>query len=209
MTRVKVCGMTRKKDALLAARLGAHAVGFIFHRGSPRFVPPERAARILESLPPFVASVGVFVNASAREIRETLRICPLSAVQLHGEESPAFCRGVPGRVIKAFRVRDGRLPRGISRYAVDALLLDTYRAGAYGGTGEVFDWEVARRAGRYGRIILAGGLNPSNVRRAVETVRPFAVDVSSGVETAPGRKDPGRLEAFFRAVNRASVSAHR
>ncbi len=203
MTRVKVCGITRRKDALRAVELGADALGFIFYPKSPRYIPPEKAAEIIRSLPPFVASVGVFVDASVREIRSAVRTCLLSAAQLHGMESPAYCREISVKVIKAFRVQGNRLPRGISRYAVDALLLDTFQSGVHGGTGKVFDWDVARRAGRYGKIILAGGLNAGNVREAVESVRPFAVDVSSGVETAPGKKDPKLLEEFFRQVNRA------
>ncbi len=201
MTRVKVCGIKRQKDARLAVDLGAHALGFIFYPKSPRYIEPEKAAEIIRSLPPFVAAVGVFVDAPLRGIRSVVRTCGLSAVQLHGSEPPEFCSNFSVKVIKGFRVKGGRLPRGISRYAVDALLLDTYKAGVPGGTGELFPWEVARRAGRYGKIILAGGMNPGNVREAIETVRPFAVDLSSGVEAAPGKKDPKLLEAFFRQVN--------
>jgi phosphoribosylanthranilate isomerase len=190
-------------DALRAVELGADALGFIFYSGSPRYIPPEKAAEIIRRLPPFVAAVGVFVDATAQEIGSAVRTCCLSAVQLHGREGPAFCREMPVKVIKGFRVKGNRLPPGISRFAVDALLLDTFRAGVHGGTGEVFDWEVARRAGRYGKIILAGGLNPGNVREAVRTVRPFAVDVSSGVEAAPGKKDPALLRDFFRQVSLA------
>jgi phosphoribosylanthranilate isomerase len=200
--RVKVCGITRRKDARLAVDLGADALGFIFYPKSPRYIEPEKAAEIIRGLPPFVGSVGVFVDAPARRVRSVVRTCSLSAVQLHGEESPEFCSNFSVKVIKGFRVKGNRLPRGISRYAVDALLLDTFKTGVPGGTGEVFPWEVARRAERYGRIILAGGLKPGNVRRAVETVRPFAVDVSSGVESAPGRKDIKLLEAFFDQVNK-------
>jgi len=203
VSRVKVCGITRPEDARHAVDLGADALGFVFHPGSPRCIDPEEAAEIVRSLPPFVASVGVFVDASVRRVRSVLGTCRLTAVQFHGQETPAYCRAFPVKVIKAFRVKANRLPSGIARYTVDALLLDTFRAGLPGGTGQVFDWAVARRAGRYGRIILAGGLNPGNVREAVEAVRPFAVDVSSGVESAPGKKDPKLLEEFFRQVNRA------
>jgi len=202
VTRVKVCGITRLEDARRAVDLGADALGFIFHPGSPRCISPEKAAEIIGRLPPFVACVGVFVNTSARRVRSVVRACRLSAVQFHGEESPDYCGGFPVKVIKGFRVKGSRLPAGISRYAVDALLLDTFRAGVPGGTGRVFDWDVARRAARYGRIILAGGLTPGNVREAVETVRPFAVDVASGVESSPGKKDPALLAEFFRQVNR-------
>jgi len=203
VTRVKVCGITRPRDARTAVDLGAAALGFIFYPGSPRYIDPDKAAEIIRGLPPFVASVGVFVDAPAGRVRSVIRACSLAAVQLHGAEPPEFCASLPVKVIKGFRVREGRMPPGISRYAVDALLLDTYRAGVPGGTGEVFPWEVACRARRYGKIILAGGLNPGNVREAVEAVRPYAVDVSSGVEAAPGIKDAGLLEAFFRQVREA------
>ena len=203
MTRVKVCGITRRRDALRAVDLGADALGFIFYPGSPRYIEPEKAAEIIRSIPPFVSPVGVFVDSTLREIRSVVRICQLSAVQLHGTENPAFCREISVKVIKAFRVEGDRLPRGISQYPVHALLLDTFQAGVHGGTGKVFDWDVARRAERYGRIILAGGLNPGNVRKAVKSVRPFAVDVSSGVESAPGKKDLKLLEDFFLQVNKA------
>ena len=203
MTRVKVCGITNREDARQAVDLGADALGFIFHPASPRYIAPEAAARIIRDLPPFVASVGVFVDASVLRVRSLVRNCLLSAVQFHGEETPAYCGGFPVKVIKAFRVKGTRLPRGLSRFVVDAILLDTFRSGVPGGTGQVFDWDVAKRAKRYGRIILAGGLNPANVRDAVQAVRPFAVDVSSGVEAFPGKKDPKLLEEFFLRVRRA------
>ena len=203
MIRVKVCGITRRKDALHAAELGAHALGFVFYRRSARYVDPEKAAAIIRSLPPFVATVGVFVDAPLREVRSIANRCRLSAVQLHGGESPEFCGQVPGRVIKAFRVQGPRMPRGVSRFRVDALLLDTYKAGTPGGTGEVFPWEVAARARRYGRVILAGGLHPGNVGQAVSVARPYAVDVSSGVEVSPGKKDPVLVEAFLKQVSLA------
>ena len=203
MTRVKVCGITNREDARQAVDLGADALGFIFHPASPRYIAPEAAARIIRDLPPFVASVGVFVDASVLRVRSLVRTCLLSAVQFHGEETPDYCGGFPVKVIKAFRVKGTRLPRGLSRFVVDAILLDTFRSGVPGGTGQVFDWDVAKRAKRYGRIILAGGLNPANVRDAVQAVRPFAVDVSSGVEAFPGKKDPKLLEEFFLRVRRA------
>jgi phosphoribosylanthranilate isomerase len=203
VTRVKVCGITNREDARQAVDLGADALGFIFHPASPRYIAPEAAARIIRDLPPFVASVGVFVDASVLRVRSVVRTCLLSAVQFHGEETPAYCGGFPVKVIKAFRVKGTRLPRGLTRFVVDAILLDTFRSGVPGGTGQVFDWDVANRAKRYGRIILAGGLNPANVRDAVQAVRPFAVDVSSGVEAFPGKKDPKLLEAFFHQVSRA------
>lgn len=204
MTRVKICGITRWEDARRAAELGADALGFIFHAASPRYIEPARAAEIAGRLPPFISTVGVFVDAPADEIRSTIDVCRLSAVQLHGRETPDFCRGFSVRVIKAFRVRGARLPAHVADYAVDALLLDTYRAGVPGGTGETFDWEVACEAKRLGPVILAGGLRPENVAAAVKQVRPYAVDVSSGVEVAPGRKDHDRMADF---VNRVRACA--
>ncbi len=197
MVRVKVCGITREEDALLAAELGADALGFVFHRASPRYITPREAGRIIQSLPPFLATVGVFVDAPLEEVESVIEQSGLSVVQLHGREPPEFCTRLAVKVIKALRVKGNTLPSGIDRYRVDALLLDTYREGLPGGTGTVFPWEVAREAKAYGRLILAGGLHPGNVREAVERVGPYAVDVSSGVEASPGRKDPALLAAFL------------
>ena len=200
MTRVKVCGITTLEDALHAADLGADAVGFIFYPKSPRYIPPPEAAEIIRGLPPFVASVGVFVDCPSGEVDSIAAACSLTAVQLHGSETPEFCDQFRVKVIKAFRVRDARLPPEIDRYRTDAILLDAFIEGSPGGTGKTFSWEVAREAKRFGRVILAGGLNCENVRNAIETVRPYAVDVSSGVETAPGKKDPIRLAEFLKKV---------
>lgn len=200
MTRVKVCGITTEEDAKLAADLGADAVGFVFCPPSPRYIPPPKAAEIIRGLPPFVATVGVFVDSPSLEIDAVLSECGLTAIQLHGREAPDFCSRFPVKVIKAFRVRNGELPPEISRYRVDAILLDAYREGMPGGTGMTFAWEVALDAKRYGRVVLAGGLNCGNVRQAIETARPYAVDVSSGVEAEPGKKDPIKLAEFIRQV---------
>ena len=200
MTRVKVCGITRRDDALRAVDLGVDALGFVFYPESPRYIQPEEAAEIIRALPPFVAPVGVFVDCPAAEIGSIIAECSLGAVQLHGNEAPDFCEGFRVKVIKAFRVRDDRLPPGIDRYRTDAILLDAFQEGIPGGTGTIFSWEVARRAKAYGRIILAGGLNCENIRDAIESVRPYAVDVSSGVEAAPGRKDAKRMAEFVNKV---------
>ncbi len=200
MTRVKVCGITRREDALRAADLGVDALGFVFYPPSPRFIRPEEAAEIIRALPPFVARVGVFVDRPAAEIHSIASECALTAVQLHGKEAPDFCERFRVKVIKAFRVRDGRLPPEIDQYRTDAILLDTYQEGIPGGTGTPFSWEAARKAKPYGRIILAGGLDCGNVREAMEAVRPYAVDVSSGVEEAPGRKDAKRMAEFVNKV---------
>jgi len=206
VTRVKICGITRLHDALHAVEWGADALGFVFTPRSPRFLSTRRARGIIRELPPFVIPVGVFVDAPRAEILAAIQECGLGAVQLHGRESPAFCGRFPVKVIKAFRVKGSRLPAGISSYGVHALLLDTYERGKPGGTGLSFPWEIARRAGRYGRVILAGGLNPGNVVRAIETARPYAVDVSSGVESRPGVKDPQLLRVFLETVKGHSFS---
>lgn len=198
MTKVKVCGITRWQDARIAVDHGVDALGFIFYPKSPRFLSPEKARYIIRKLPPFVTTVGVFVDAPLEEIQSLVLQCGLSSVQLHGHESPAFCKKCSTKVIKAFRVRGNRIPAGISRYAVDAFLLDTHRTGMPGGTGSIFPWDVARKARRYGKIILAGGLNVENISRAIRFVRPYAVDVSSGVEEKPGKKDPGLLRDFLK-----------
>lgn len=202
MTRVKVCGITNLEDAQLAAALGAVALGFIFYRKSPRAIEPEAASQIIRQLPPFVLSVGVFVNEEAGWVREVAERVRLDWLQLHGEEPPEYCRSLGRNVLKAIRVHDQaslaqlRPYRGIVR----AFLLDTYTAGQQGGTGQTFDWTLARAASSLGPIVLAGGLRPENVAAAIQAAAPQAVDVASGVEAAPGKKDPERLRAFFQAV---------
>jgi phosphoribosylanthranilate isomerase len=202
MLRVKICGITNREDALLAADLGAHALGFIFYAKSPRSVRPEAAREIIRALPPFVLTVGVFVDEEAQTVREIARFAGLDWLQLHGSESPEYCRSLGRRVIKGFRIRDegslSLLPP--YREAVQAFLLDTYRPGTLGGTGETFDWSLARKAGELGPVILAGGLTAANAAQAIAQARPQALDVASGVEAAPGKKDPAKLRAFFAAV---------
>jgi phosphoribosylanthranilate isomerase len=198
--KVKVCGTTRLKDALLAVECGADAIGFIFYKKSPRCVSVKTAKEICSKLPPFVLRVGVFVNETADRINRIADRCGLDAVQLHGDESPAFCKKIRVRLIKAVRVKDSGSLRGLSRYPVDGFLLDTYKEDQWGGTGKVFDWELAARAKKYGPVILAGGLNPRNVKAAIQKVKPYGVDVSSGVEQSPGKKDPKKVKAFLKAV---------
>lgn len=202
MVRIKICGITNLEDALLAAELGADALGFIFYPKSPRKVATETAREIIARLPPFVASVGVFVNEAAAAVRDLAAQVGLDWVQLHGQESPDYCRNLGRRVIKGFRIKDENSLMELEPYrdAVQAFLLDTYKKGQVGGTGEVFDWHLAREAKPYGRIILAGGLNAENVAQAIEVAQPQAVDAASGTEAAPGRKAPDKLRAFFRAV---------
>ena len=200
--RVKVCGTTRLKDALLAVECGADAIGFIFYKKSPRYVTAKTAKEICSKLPPFVHRVGVFVNETADKINRIADRCGLDAVQLHGDESPAFCKKIKRRVIKVVRVKNTASLKEMSRYAVDAFLLDTYKEHQWGGTGKVFDWELATRAKKYGPVILAGGLNPGNVKEAIQKVQPYGVDVSSGVEQSPGKKDPRKVKAFLKALRK-------
>ena len=200
--RVKVCGTTRLKDALLAVECGADAIGFIFYKKSPRYVTEKTVKEICSKLPPFVHRVGVFVNETAEKINRIADRCGLDVVQLHGDESPAFCKKIKRRVVKAVRVKDASSLKEISRYEVDAFLLDTYQDNQWGGTGKVFDWELAARAKKYGPVIIAGGLNPRNVKAAVKKVQPYGVDASSGVELSPGKKDPKKIKAFLNAVRK-------
>ena len=205
MVRVKICGITNPEDASLAAALGADALGFIFYPKSPRFVRPEAARNIIRGLPPLVLTVGVFVDQEAGEVRELAGRVGLDWVQLHGQESPEYCHTLSRRVIKVFRVKGDEIYAQISAYqgAVQAFLLDTFKPGIPGGTGKVFDWEVARQAKEYGPIILAGGLTPENVAQAIGVAQPAAVDVASGVEKEPGQKDPEKLRAFIESVKMA------
>ncbi len=202
MVRIKICGITNLEDARLAADLGAHALGFIFYPKSPRAVQPEVAREIIKNLQPFVLRVGVFVDEPAEAVRELVDRVGLDRVQLHGRESPEYCRSLGCRVIKGFRVRGGEILRELAEYqgAVQAFLLDAYKPGTPGGTGETFDWEIARQAREYGPVILAGGLTGANVAEAVRIAQPTAVDVASGVEARPGKKEPGKLRAFFEAL---------
>jgi phosphoribosylanthranilate isomerase len=198
MVRVKICGITNVDDALTAVAAGADALGFVFHEPSPRHVLPEQAAAIIRSLPPFVQAVGLFVNAELDFVNETSDRCRLDLVQLHGDESPEYCGRVARRVMKAFRVKDVSSIEPMGEYRVAGFLLDAYSPRAHGGTGLTFNWETALLAKQYGPIILAGGLTPDNVRQAVATVAPYAVDVSGGVESAPGKKDPALIQEFIR-----------
>jgi len=204
MVRIKICGITNLEDALLAADLGADALGFIFYPKSPRKVAPEAARAIIAQLPPLVTTVGVFVDEDAAAVRDLAARVGLDWVQLHGQEPPEYCRSLGRRVIKGFRVQDQHSLSALEAYrgAAQALLLDTYKKGQIGGTGETFNWTLAREAQKYGPIILAGGLNPDNVAQAIAAAQPQAVDVASGVETGPGKKDPEKLKRFFAAVRR-------
>jgi phosphoribosylanthranilate isomerase len=206
VTRVKICGITSAEDAAFAVEAGADALGFVFVPGTPRYVHPDRAASIIAALPPLVAAVGVFVDQPLDEVLAVATISRLEAVQLHGEESAAYCRRLPVRIIKALRVRGAESLAALEGYPAQAFLLDTFVEGQPGGTGVPFPWALAREAKRHGRIILSGGLRPETVAEAVRTVRPFGVDVSSGVERRPGLKDLEKVREFIVAVRRADLS---
>ncbi len=198
MVRVKICGITSIDDALLAVEAGADALGFVFHEKSPRAVSPEQAATIIDRLPPFVAAAGVFVDAEREFVNHIAERCRLDIVQLHGEETPDYCTRMTRRVVKAFRVKDMESLAPMGEYRVAGYLLDAYSPVAFGGTGLTFNWEAVKVAEQFGPIIMAGGLTPDNVRQAVERVSPYGVDVSSGVEAFPGKKDPDKVRAFIR-----------
>jgi phosphoribosylanthranilate isomerase len=203
--KVKICGITNVPDACAAIDAGADAVGFIFCEGSPRYITPAAAARVIAELPPLVSKVGVFANAAEEVVKEALAVCGLDVLQFHGDESPAYCRHFRRKVIKAFRMRGAEDLERLRNFPEEAWLLDSYVAGKLGGTGELFNWDLARKAVHLSnRVILAGGLTPENVAAAVREVRPFAVDVSSGVESAPGRKDHSKVRAFIEAAKGAA-----
>jgi phosphoribosylanthranilate isomerase len=206
-TRIKICGITRREDALRAVELGADAIGLVFYAPSPRAVTPAQAAAIVERLPPFVTRVGLFVDAASEWISEVLQTLPLDLLQFHGEETPATCAGHGRPWIKAIRMRESvDLAHEMQQYSEAAgLLLDTYKTGVPGGTGERFDWDRIPPELR-SRIILAGGLNGRNVEQAVRRIRPYAVDVSGGVEAAKGVKDADKMAAFIAGVKRGDNS---
>lgn len=198
--KVKICGMTNLKDVKVAVDGGVDAVGFIFYKKSPRSVTMQAVREIVLELPPFVDSVGVFVNETAEQINKISDHCKLDRVQLHGDESPAFCKKIRRRVIKVIRVKDIQSLKKLSDYPVSSFLLDTFSEDQYGGTGKVFDWNLAYSAKKYGPIILAGGLTPINVRQAIQRIQPYGVDVCSGVESQPGIKDHKKMKAFLKNV---------
>ena len=198
--------MTQLKDALFAVEQGVDAVGFIFYKKSPRAVTMKTVREIIKKLPPLVETVGVFVNESAERVNKMADYCGLDLVQLHGEESPAFCRKIRRRVIKAFRVKDLQSIKQLSKFPVSGFLLDTFSDNLHGGTGKTFDWNLALPAKKIGPVILAGGLTPSNIRQAVRRVRPYGVDVCSGVEKSPGIKDLEKVRAFLKNIRSGSKS---
>ena len=204
--KVKICGMTQLKDALFAVEQGVDAVGFIFYKKSPRAVTMKTVREIITKLPPLVDTVGVFVNESAERLNKIADYCGLDLVQLHGEESPAFCRKIHRRVIKAFRVKDLQSIKQLEKFPVSGFLLDTFSDDLHGGTGKTFDWNLALPAKKMGPVILAGGLTPRNILQAVRQVRPYGVDVCSGVEKSSGIKDLEKVRAFLKNIRSGSKS---
>lgn len=202
--RVKICGITNPADALAAVAAGADALGFMLYEASPRCVSLAQAAAIIRELPPFVARVGVFVNPTEAFVRQAVAECGIDTLQFHGDESPEFCALFGLKTIKAFRIQNADSLQALPPYSTGAWLLDSFVPGQLGGTGARFNWDLATAAKQLGRpIILAGGLTPDNIAAAVQTVRPFAVDASSGVESAPGRKEAARVRAFIAAAKGA------
>jgi phosphoribosylanthranilate isomerase len=200
--RVKVCGITRMDDALLAADLGAAAIGFVFWPRSPRFIDETRAAAIVKALPRLIAAVGVFVDQPVAEVRRIAAAVQLNAIQLHGRESLEYARALLHPVIKAVPVADGFLPEALDALPAEVtVLLDAHDPVRRGGTGRTIDWSRAAAAAARRPVFLSGGLNPANIRDAVTQVHPYAVDLSSGVESAPGIKDPMKLRALFGALH--------
>jgi len=203
-TKVKICGITNLADAQAAVEAGADAIGFIFHEKSPRFISLKAAVEISKQLPPFVMRVGVFVNAQEDFVLRAIGEAGLTMLQFHGDEPPEFCMQFGLMSMKAFRIRDAESLKKIPDYPTDAYLLDAFSSTTLGGTGEKFDWDLAIEAQKFGKpVFLAGGLTPENVVEAVKKVRPFGVDVSSGVESAPGKKDHAKVKAFIVAAKSA------
>lgn len=217
-TRVKICGITRQEDADAAVAAGADALGFVFFPKSSRYVSVDQAARIVANLPPFLNTIGLFVNSPPGEILQVVQQGFLTAVQLHGDENLAFCQNLQKErpsltIIKAMRVASKQALRGAEPYTqhgvIKGLLLDAKVVGHYGGTGEKFDWSLLHTWHCAVPLILAGGLNPDNVAQAIRQTKPYAVDVSSGVESRPGEKDPQKMRQFIQQVQQADQGINR
>ena len=203
-TKVKICGVTSVADGIIAAEAGADMIGLMFYEKSPRYISLAAAAEISKQLPPFVLRVGVFVNPNEAQVAAAVAACGLNLLQFHGDETSEFCTQFGVMSLKAIRVRAAESLQTLANFHTDAFLLDAYSQSGLGGTGEKFNWDLAVAAQQFGKpIFLAGGLTPENVAAAVQQVRPFAVDVSSGVESAPGKKDAAKVRAFIAAVKAA------
>ena len=206
MTKIKICGITNLDDALAAADLGVDFLGFVFSEKSPRQIKIKNAIAIIKSLPSSVSTVGLFVDQEELAVKMIFDKCRLDYFQFHGGESPDYCKRIKekGKVIKAFRIKGEQSIEDLANYDVEMYLLDGYNEDKFGGTGAVFDWDLAVKAKKYDRpIIIAGGLNPENVARALQKVRPYGVDVSSGVEKSPGKKDTQLMKKFIQQVRSA------
>lgn len=203
-TKVKICGITNSEDAAAAVEAGADALGFIFYTKSPRYIVPSVAKHIIGGLPPLVTPVGVFVNEGLATVRSIMDTCGLAIAQLHGEETASYCQELSRPVMKALRMKDRGSFLALGEYqgraGVRGFVVDSFSEIGYGGTGQITDWALAAEAAKAATILLAGGLTPENVAEAIRSVRPYGVDVSSGVESVPGKKDPVKLRAFFDAV---------
>ncbi|MGC3959731.1 MAG: phosphoribosylanthranilate isomerase [Verrucomicrobiota bacterium] len=205
--KVKICGITSVTDAVAAAEAGADMLGLMFYERSPRHISVELAAEISRAVSPFIVKVGVFVNPDEDTVMRAIGDCGVSLLQFHGEETPEFCTQFGVMSMKAFRVRDAGSLLALPNYNTDAYLLDAYSPEAHGGTRHQFNWDLAVEAKAHGKpIFLAGGLTPENVDAAVRQVHPFGVDVSSGVESAPGRKDHAKVQAFIKAVQHSQLA---
>lgn len=206
MTQIKICGITNLEDALCVAACGVDALGFIFHPSSPRYIAPEEALRIVQELPDHVVRVGVFVNLAAVEVVRIAALCRLDFMQLHGDESVKYCRNfAPERIIKAVELREEADLSNAARYNVAAILTDSRAPGLYGGTGKKANWDLALKIKDKKPLILSGGLNESNVASALETVAPQALDINSGVEMVPGKKDHKKMAAIVDLIRRADT----
>ena len=202
--KVKICGITNAEDAAVAVAAGADALGFVFYRKSPRYIEPAVARQIVISLPPLVIPVGVFVDEEQQVVRNIMDDCGLGLAQLHGNESAVYCRELGRAVLKALRVKDRSAFLALAEYrgraGVRGFVLDAFSDQAYGGTGQVIDWQLAAEVAKAANVLLAGGLTQDNVAKAVQVVQPYGVDVSSGVESAPGKKDHEKVRAFIQAA---------
>ncbi len=207
--KIKICGITNVEDAAVAVKAGADALGFVMYRKSPRWVEPAVARSIIAGLPPFVSAVGVFVNEEVEKVRTLMDECGFALAQLHGDESALYCQNLARPVLKAIRLKDRDAFLAMAEFQgranVRGFLIDAFSDHAYGGTGQTVDWRLAQEAARSTPVILAGGLNPANVAGAIQMVRPYGVDVSSGVEKSPGKKDPDKVKAFIEAARLVPV----
>ncbi|HBG92787.1 MAG: N-(5'-phosphoribosyl)anthranilate isomerase [Nitrospirae bacterium RIFOXYB2_FULL_43_5] len=205
MVKVKICGITNLDDAMAATDFGADALGFVFFKKSPRYISPANAKKIIKRLPPFISTVGVFVNENKKNIEKIVLQTGINIIQLHGDETPKACN-LSKPVIKAIRVKSIETLELVSKYKdkVSVFLLDTYTPEVFGGSGQVFNWDIAVEAKKFGRVILSGGLSTENIEKAVRLVHPYAVDVSSGVEAEKGKKNHLKMKLFIEKAKSAS-----